>query len=114
VRDEQAGGTAVHRFERLAVVLVRDPRLTIGDVGEGEVGRIAAVAERQGEVGRSVDICEQDVDGDAPPRGVELGPLGDAVDVGIDLFAGEGEELLPRPRRRLVDRARDSERPFVV
>src|SRR5439155_10193190 len=45
--------------------------------------------------------------------GVELGPLRHAVDVGPDLLAREREELLPRPRRGLVDGAGDRERPLI-
>jgi hypothetical protein len=37
----------VLRLERFAVVLVRNPRLAAGEIVEGSVGRVAAVAKRE-------------------------------------------------------------------
>ena len=49
--------------------------------------------------------------GDALPVGVELGPAGHAVDVGVDGLAGQRLELLPGQGERRVDLAPDLEVP---
>src|SRR4029453_14366171 len=49
---------------------------------------------------------------DAYPRGVELRPLRDAVDVLLDLLARQLAELLPSPADRLGP-AGDRERPLL-
>ena len=57
---------------------------------------------------------EQVVDGDALPGGVQLAPLGDAVDVGVDFGLGQRAELLPIPfAQRLALRADQDEAPLV-
>src|SRR5438309_390227 len=84
VRDEHPGRAAVDRLEGLAVVLVRNPCLTVGDIDQREVRRVAAIAERQHEVGGGIDVLEQGVDRHAAPWSAELGPLRDAVNVGRD------------------------------
>jgi len=81
VRDEHARRAAVLRLERLASVAERDPCLAARHVLERQVGRVAAVAELDDVFGRRLDPVEQRVDGDALPDGVQLRPLGHAVDV---------------------------------
>src|SRR6185312_15488783 len=54
---------------------------------------------------------EQRVDRDASPDGVELRPLGHAVDVAGDLLARQGTELLPGPTARLGQLTDDREVP---
>src|SRR4051794_3742159 len=46
MRDQQPGRAAVLGLQRLATVLVGDPRPSAGQVLEREVGRIAAVTPR--------------------------------------------------------------------
>src|SRR5207244_1027655 len=72
VRDEHPGRAAVDRLEGLAVVLVRNPCLTVGDIDQREVRRVAAIAERQHEVGGGIDVLEQGVDRHAAPWSAEL------------------------------------------
>src|SRR5207253_4894950 len=62
---------------------------------------------------RRADHDEPRVDGDALPAGVQLRPLGDAVDVAGDLLARQVAELIPGPAPRLVDLADDREVPFL-
>src|SRR5262249_26294071 len=54
---------------------------------------------------------EERVDRYASPHGVELRPLGHAVDVARDLLARQGTELLPGPAARLVQLADDGKVP---
>src|SRR4029079_10437419 len=51
VRDEEPGRPAVLRRERLALVGVDDPGVPARDVLDREVGRVAAIAERDNELG---------------------------------------------------------------
>src|SRR6478672_10539780 len=99
--------------ERLAVVLVCHPSLAATNVLEREVRAVAAVAEREDVLGARLDAFEERVDRDPSPRGIELRPLRDAVDVGGDPLARQRLELLPRPGARLVDVPTDLERPPV-
>src|SRR5688572_24184141 len=50
MRDQQPRGAAVLGRQWLAVVAIDDPRLAAGHVGERQVRRVAAVAEREDEV----------------------------------------------------------------
>src|SRR5215212_695013 len=68
--DEQAGGAAVLRFERLAVVGVGDPGSTARDILEWQVRGVASVAERRDVLGRGLDPFEQGVYRDALPPGL--------------------------------------------
>jgi hypothetical protein len=107
---QEASGATVLRFERLAVELMRDPRLAVGDVREGKVRRVSAVTPRNFECAVGIGALTERVDRDGR---VELRPLGDAVDV-----AGEGVgrsrlELGPRPRAARLDGAADREAPLV-
>src|SRR5262249_27444238 len=76
VRHEQAGRAAVHGLERLAIVLVNDPRFSSADVGERQVRRVAAVAKgdeiTDRRLGGEVNAREQRVERDARPESVEL------------------------------------------
>src|SRR6185312_165252 len=111
LRDEHARGAAVLGRERLAVVGEDHPRLAARDVLERQVGRVAAVRVLDHEVGCRLDSFEERVDRDASPDGVELRPLGHAVDVAGDLLARQGTELLPGPTAGLVQLADDREVP---
>src|SRR4051812_27673297 len=102
MRDQQPGRTPVLGLERLAPVLVGDPCPATGQILERQVGRIAAVTPRGDVAGVGVDAFEQCVDRDPGPGGVELRPLGDAMDVGGDRFPRQRDELLPWPRHRLI------------
>src|SRR5205085_972667 len=87
VGDEHAGGAAMFGRERSALVGVDDVGLAVDDVGEGQVSGVAAIGVCQYVAGAAVklDVLEEGVYAYAFPVRVELGPLGDAVDVG-----GEG------------------------
>src|SRR5215510_12275957 len=111
VRDEHARGAAVLGLERLASVGEDQPGFAARDVLERQVGRVAAVRVLGHELGCRLDPFEKRVDRDAPPDGVELGPLGHAVDVAGDLLARQGAELLPGPAARLVQLADDGKVP---
>jgi hypothetical protein len=99
------------RLERLAVVVVRDPRLAVGDVLERQVRRVAAVRVREEVLRVVVDVAQEGVDRDTLPDRVELRPLRDAVDVDRDVLARERPELVPRPADRLRA-ALDREHPL--
>jgi hypothetical protein len=103
----------VLRAEWLTTVLVGNPRFAIGQILEREVGRVAAVAPRVHVAGLGRNAFQQRVDRHAGPHGVELGPLGDAVDIDVDDLRGQPDELLPRPRGGLVHLAVDREAPLV-
>src|SRR5262249_21841147 len=111
MRDEHAGGAAVLGRERLTSVGEDHPRLAARDVLEREVGRVAAVRVLGHELGCRLDPFEERVDRNAAPDGVELGPLGHAVDVAGDLLARQGTELLPGPTARSVQLADDGKVP---
>src|SRR3954471_22905406 len=111
--DEQPCRPAVLWLERLAVVLVRHPRFAVPHVVEREVRRVAAIAEREHVLGACVDVAEECVKRHARPRRVELRPFRHAVNVDGDTLARQGRELLPRPRRGLVDLAADLEAPAL-
>ena len=102
VRDEQARGASVLVLQRIAVVVVDDPGLPVGDVLDGEIRRVPPVAEREQVRGVVVYLGEKRVDGDALPGCVELRPAGDAVDVDRDGLARQVDELIPRPGAPLV------------
>src|ERR671910_81956 len=74
---------------------------------------VRGVAERRDVLRGSLQAFEQGLNRDALPPGVELRPLGDAVDVAGDLLGGERPELLPRPSLRLVYLAADREVPLL-
>ena len=101
------------RRQRLTVELIDNPRLVAGDVIEWKVGRVAAVGEDRRELRGGIDAVHQLVDGDALPYGVELRPLGHAVDVLGHGLRRQRDELLPGPSLRLVDLALDGEGPLV-
>src|SRR6516225_3341630 len=111
LRDEHARGAAVLGRERLTSVGEDHPGLAARDVLERQVGRVAAVRVLGHELGCSLDPFEERVDRDASPDGVELRPLGHAVDVADDLLARQGTELLPGPAARLVQLAEDGKVP---
>src|SRR5215472_13193994 len=111
VRDEQARGAAVLGLERLTSVGEDHPGLAARDVPERQVGRVAAVRVLGHVLGCRLDPFEERVDRDASPDGVELGPLGHAVDVAGDLLARQGTGLLPGPAARLVQLADDGKVP---
>src|SRR5437763_9844312 len=113
VRDEQPRGAAVLGMQRLAVELVCDPGLAVHDVLERQVGGVAAVAEHGDVLGPGLHPLQQGGDRNAFPGGVELRPLGDAMDVLRDGVGRQGEQLLPRPALRLIDLAFDGEGPLV-
>src|SRR5918992_337829 len=78
MRNEQPRRSAVLGLERLAAVLIRDPRPAADQILERQVGRVVAVAPRRDVAGVGLDAREQRVDRHPGPGGVELGPLGDA------------------------------------
>ena len=112
VRHQQPRRAAVLRRERLAVVAERDPRLAAGDVRERQIGGVAAVAEREHVLGRRLDAVQQRCRARRRASGVELRPLGHAVDVDGDRLARAAPELVPGPAARLVDLAADREAPL--
>src|SRR5262245_63824984 len=67
-------------MERLAAIAERQPGTTAGDVGDREVGGIAAITESEHVCRFSSRLLEQRVDRHSIPLGVQLGPPGDAVD----------------------------------
>ena len=111
MRDEQPGRAAVLAGQRLALVLGHDPGLAVGQVLDREVGRVAA--ER---IGHRVGVerlgrFEQEVERDAAEAGVELRPLGHAVDVAGHVLMRQLAELLPGPPSLARDHAVDREAP---
>jgi hypothetical protein len=103
----------MRRLEEFRFVLERDPCLTVHQVLERQVGRVAAVAVLRDVLSRRLDPVEQRVHGHPSPGRVQLGPLRHAVDVAGDLFARQGAELVPRPAPRLVNLTVDGEVPPV-
>ena len=99
MRHDQTGRAAMLGRDGLAVKFEGDHAATFDHVPGGQVGGVAAVGEGH-EVGRNVADAgggEQVVDGHAFPGGVQLAPLGDAMDVGEDFGLGQAAELLPSP-----------------
>src|SRR5919199_1189796 len=78
-----------------------------------QVSRVAAVAEDEDEASGRSRRLQQGVERHTGPRGVELRPLRDAVDVHGDRLPGERPELLPRPGLRAADRSLDTEVPAL-
>src|SRR5689334_19000626 len=97
MRNEQPRGPAVLGIERLAVVRERHPCLPSGQILDGDVRRVTAVAKRDRVSAIVFDALEQGVDRDTFPVGVELRPLRDAVNVLRHRFGGECAKLLPGP-----------------
>jgi hypothetical protein len=112
VRHEQPGRPAVLSCQRLAVVGVSHPRLTAGQVRHRHVGRIAPVAVGHRERAVMPGQVQQRVHRHAPPRGIQLGPLRDAVNVNGHVLGRQGAEIRPAPRLLLAATA-DGEGPPV-
>ena len=95
--DDEAGGGTVFEREREAVVSEGDECVFGEELGEGEVGgpgAIEAVGEDVGAIGfDAAGEFDEVAGGDAFPKIIEAGPAGDAVEIGLDLNAGEGGEL---------------------
>ena len=85
--------------ERLAVVGVNQQAFSVEDVFCGHVCGVSAVTVRhQVAVGR-VDsgVFQERVDRYASPVGVEFRPLGDTVEVGVNIGLRQGVQRVPRP-----------------
>src|SRR5207253_10561446 len=76
VRYKEARRAAVLGLQLVAVVAGGDPGLAVGDVGDGQVGRIAAVGEGHAMGGVELEAVEERIEAHALPAHVELGPLG--------------------------------------
>ena len=59
------------------------------------------------------DIAQQHVERDAGPGGVQLAPLGHAMDVFSDGLMGQSLKLFPSPASWLVDLANNREVPPI-
>ena len=97
---EQPHRSAVCGFKRFAVEGVCEHCLSIDDVFGWDVRGVSAVAPCHDVVaGRFVNAgsCEEVVYGYSAPIRVELRPLGDAVDVGMQVGLGQLVEFLPVP-----------------
>src|SRR5919198_3786963 len=81
VRDEQPRRTAVLGLEGLAVEFIGDPGAATRHILQGKVGRVAAVAPRRDVLALGLNPAKERVERHSRPRGIELGPLGNAMDV---------------------------------
>src|SRR5262249_36700674 len=93
-----------------------DERPGAAQVGDGDVGRVAVFAEGHDELRRRLVArgLEEGVEGDVLPAGIELGPLGDAVDVDGLLGGRQRVQRLPGPAAELAPRrVLERERPPV-
>src|SRR5262249_444978 len=93
--NEEPCRPTVLGVERAVVVLVRYPGLPIGDVLEREVRRIAPVAPRGQILRLGAGALQQRVDRHSAPGGVELRPLGHAMDVHRGGLRGKLREFEP-------------------
>src|SRR5262249_30734446 len=109
VGDEQARRAAVLRVERLPLIGVHDPGLAPRDVAKRQMRRIAAITERNHVTTANADTCEQGIQRDALPVGIQLRPLCYAVDVLRHRLARQGAELAPGPPSRRIDAPLDGE-----
>ena len=110
VGHDEPGRAAVLRRERLAVVLVGDECLAVEDVGQGQVGRVAAVGVGDRERGPGSSSTARAACRRSPlPLHVELRPLRDAPDVDHEIARGQRRNSCPRPSDRGADEALELE-----
>jgi hypothetical protein len=114
MRHEKAGGTAVRRSNRQ--VPGYDHPLSTNEILDGKVGRVTSVTMghdvRCGRFGEA-DCLQQLVKRDALPRGVELRPLGNAVNICVDRRLRERLELRPGPFSKQRSAGLKSEAPVL-
>ena len=115
MRDHQARGTSVLGRQRLAIVFVGDESLVVDNVGDGEIGGIAAirVSGDEGRLGIQLDRLEERVNADRLPFHVELGPFGHAADIDGVFLGGQLQKLRPGPGHRLANQSVDREAPLL-
>src|SRR5688572_2461266 len=88
-------------IERLALIFPDDQRLSLHQILDWKVGRIAAVAKRHRKRRRRLletSRGEDAVNGDTAPLGVELRPSRHAVNVNVSVDRTKRLKLLPVPR----------------
>src|SRR6202140_2225647 len=117
MRYEKARRAAMVGRNRRVLIGQRDHRLLSGKVLQRHVGAVAleAMGEQVG-CWRFADpgVGKEIVDGDSGPVGVELAPLGDAVDVTVKFRARQRVELIPRPRLHRPRTDLQREAPLVM
>ena len=104
------------RRERDAVVRDGEHRVIVGaDVGQRDVGGVAAVAVEHHRVGfgQHLELVEEAAEQHALPSVVVARPVGDAVDVVVRFSRAERGELLVVEDQFGVDRAPDLEIPVL-
>ncbi len=111
---EKSSRTSVLGPERLALRFGGYPCLTIEQILEREVGGVSAVTTDHHIVVTGLDILEQPVYGHATPSHVQLRPVGDAVDIGDDVFDAHLLKLTPVPSVRDLVLGRDREAPSAL
>src|SRR5262245_21205146 len=100
-------------WQRRAIVAVDDPGFVVRHVGERKIGEIAAIAESQYIGCLWLGGAQDRVERDPRPPGIELRPLGNAVDVNRDGRTRQGMEFVPVPPLWHLDGAHHTEVPLV-
>src|SRR5262249_52209080 len=105
MRDEQPGWTTMCRENRQALVSSRDHALTVNKVRHRNVCCVSYLTISQ-DVGRGcvrpIRRLQQIVKCHTLPRGIELRPFSDAVNVRLDHGLREPFELCPIPFAKQV------------
>src|SRR5947209_2668076 len=113
VGNQQTRRSAVLGLQRLSAKIKSDPRLSTRYILQRQVGRIAAVGEGGDVLRRGFDAVEEGIDRDPFPDRIELGPVGDAVNVFGDRLMVQGLKLFPGPALGRIDLTLDSEVPLI-
>ena len=101
--------------ERLAVVGVCEQHIVVVDYVQREVGGVAAVAVRHnmGSVGLGGDERHNRAERHALPCVLELAPLSNAVELGVQANLGQVDELVPAERDFVVHQSEHPKAPCV-
>src|SRR5206468_131347 len=91
MRYDESRRAAVLGVERRAVVFVRDEGLTVDDIRQAEIRRVATVGVggRESCPRLELDGLEERIDAHAAPAWIELRPLRNARDVDRELLGGQ-------------------------
>src|SRR5512143_1773957 len=112
---DEPGRAAVFGRKRTIVVVPRDEGLTINDVRQRHIGRIAidGVGNDELRLVIDLDLLQQRIDADAMPARIEVRPFSDAVNIDDEILLRKFKEVRPRPRDRFLDETFNGESPLI-